>query len=61
MAGVFAGDDVVTAAILDRFVHHGTAVNIRGQSYWLNDKLKAMTTDTASPATQRRNEPIEES
>ncbi len=40
-ASVFAGDEVLTAAILDRLLHHGTVVNIRGRSYRLREKLHA--------------------
>jgi len=42
-ASVFAGDEVLTAAILDRLLHHGTVVNIRGQSYRLREKTRAGT------------------
>jgi DNA replication protein DnaC len=42
-ASVFAGDEVLTAAILDRMLHHGTIINIRGRSYRLRDKLHAGT------------------
>lgn len=43
-AEVFAGDEVLTAAILDRLLHHSTVVNIRGgRSYRLRDKLRAGT------------------
>jgi len=42
-ASVFAGDEVLTAAILDRLLHHGTVVNIRGRSYRLREKLHAGT------------------
>jgi DNA replication protein DnaC len=42
-ASVFAGDEVLTAAILDRLMHHGSVVNIRGKSYRLRDKLQAGT------------------
>lgn len=42
-ASVFAGDEVLTAAILDRLLHHGTVVNIRGRSYRLRDKVQAGT------------------
>lgn len=43
-ASIFAGDEVLTAAILDRLLHHGTTINIRGRSYRLRDKLQAGTT-----------------
>lgn len=33
--------DVLTAAMLDRLLHHGHIVQITGQSYRLKDKLKA--------------------
>jgi DNA replication protein DnaC len=50
-ASVFAGDEVLTAAILDRLLHHGTVVNIRGRSYRLRDKLQAGTTTIPVPAS----------
>ena len=34
-------DQVLAAAILDRFLHHSTTVNIRGHSYCLRDKRKS--------------------
>jgi DNA replication protein DnaC len=37
----FAGDAVVTAAMLDRLLHHATVVQIQGDSYRLKDKRKA--------------------
>jgi DNA replication protein DnaC len=37
----FAGDSVLTAAMLDRILHHSTIVNINGESYPLKDKRKA--------------------
>jgi DNA replication protein DnaC len=46
-ASVFAGDEVLTAAILDRLLHHGSVINIRGRSYRLRDKLQAGTTEPA--------------
>jgi DNA replication protein DnaC len=42
-ASIFAGDEVLTAAILDRLLHHGSVVNIRGKSYRLKDKLQSGT------------------
>lgn len=38
---VFAGDSVLTAAMLDRVLHHSTIVAINGDSYRLKDKHKA--------------------
>lgn len=37
----FAGDTVLTAAMLDRLLHHATVVQIQGDSYRLKDKRKA--------------------
>jgi DNA replication protein DnaC len=37
----FAGDTVLTAAMLDRLLHHSTVVAIQGESYRLKDKRRA--------------------
>src|SRR5580700_7492634 len=37
----FAGDGVLTVAMLDRILHHSTIVSISGESYRLKDKRKA--------------------
>jgi DNA replication protein DnaC len=37
----FAGDGVLSAAMLDRILHHSTIVNISGESFRLKDKRKA--------------------
>jgi DNA replication protein DnaC len=37
----FAGDPVLTAAMLDRLLHHSTVVTIPGESYRLKDKRRA--------------------
>ena len=37
----FAGDPVLTAAMLDRLLHHSTIVSIQGESYRLKDKRRA--------------------
>jgi DNA replication protein DnaC len=37
----FAGDSVLTAAMLDRILHHSIIVNISGESFRLKDKRKA--------------------
>ena len=37
----FAGDAVLTAARLDRLLHHATVVTIQGESYRLKDKRRA--------------------
>ena len=36
-----AGDAVLTAAMLDRLLHHATVVQIAGESYRLKDKRRA--------------------
>lgn len=36
-----AGDATLTAALLDRLLHHATVLNIQGESYRLKDKRKA--------------------
>jgi hypothetical protein len=35
------GDPVLTAAMLDRLLHHSTVVAIQGESYRLKDKRRA--------------------
>ena len=47
----FAGDAVLTAAMLDRILHHATVVQIAGESYRLKDKRRAGI--MARPTTQR--------
>lgn len=37
----FAGDGVLTVAMLDRILHHSTIVNINGESFRLKDKRRA--------------------
>ena len=37
----FAGDAILTAAMLDRILHHSTVVQIAGESYRLKDKRRA--------------------
>ena len=37
----FAGETVLTAAMLDRLLHHSTVVQINGESYRLKDKCRA--------------------
>ncbi len=36
--GEVFGDDVVTAAMIDRLVHHADVINLRGDSYRLQDR-----------------------
>jgi DNA replication protein DnaC len=48
-ATAFAGDQTLTAAMLDRLLHHAHIVQITGESYRLKDKRKAgQTKKTAS-------------
>jgi len=44
---VFAGDEVITVAILDRLLHHSHVINIRGRSWRLKEMEEAiqLTTD----------------
>ncbi|GEO24982.1 hypothetical protein AAC03nite_07670 [Alicyclobacillus acidoterrestris] len=39
--GELFSDGVLVTAVLDRLLHHGEVMNIRGQSYRLKDKMKA--------------------
>ena len=39
--GELFGDRVIATAILDRLLHHGITITIRGDSYRLKEKLKA--------------------
>jgi DNA replication protein DnaC len=39
--GMVFGDPIIATAILDRLLHHSTTVNIRGESYRLEDRRKA--------------------
>jgi hypothetical protein len=42
-APAFADDQTLTAALLDRLLHHGHLVQITGESYRLRDKRRAGT------------------
>jgi DNA replication protein DnaC len=49
-AGTFADDQTLTAAMLDRLLHHAHIVQITGESYRLKDKRKAgQTTRRTTP------------
>lgn len=51
-AMTFADDSTLTAALLDRLLHHAHIVQVSGQSYRLKDKLKSgqvVPRETASP------------
>ncbi len=45
----FAGDSVLTAAMLDRILHHSIIVSLNGDSFRLKDKRKA-----GLPAARRK-------
>jgi len=50
-AGAFADDQTLTAAMLDRLLHHAHIVQIGGESYRLKDKRKAgQTARRTTPA-----------
>ena len=46
---VFADDPVMASAALDRLLHRSTVVNIRGESYRMNEKRRA---GTAAPGME---------
>ncbi len=48
-AGAFADDQTLTAAMLDRLLHHAHIVQITGESYRLKDKRKAGQAAKKSP------------
>jgi DNA replication protein DnaC len=49
-ASAFADDQTLTAAMLDRLLHHAHIVQISGESYRLKDKRKAGQTTTRASA-----------
>lgn len=49
-ATTFADDQTLTAAMLDRLLHHAHIVQMNGDSYRLKDKRKAGTTEHADTA-----------
>ncbi|MEM5354162.1 ATP-binding protein, partial [Paraburkholderia caribensis] len=49
-ATAFADDQTLTAAMLDRLLHHAHIVQISGESYRLKDKRKAGQTGTRAGA-----------
>lgn len=55
---IFAGDEILTTAILDRLLHHVHLVHIDGRSYRLRelDGLLQPQTSAASPPPQRGGE-----
>ncbi|HET7231969.1 MAG TPA: IS21-like element helper ATPase IstB [Longimicrobium sp.] len=55
---IFAGDEVLATAILDRLLHHVHVVHIDGRSYRLRE-LQGLLQGTASSATPRSQSPEE--
>ncbi len=49
-ATTLADDATLTAALLDRLLHHGHIVSLKGESYRLKDKRKAGMTETTNKA-----------
>jgi DNA replication protein DnaC len=50
----FAGDTTLTAALLDRLLHHSHVFQIRGESYRLKDKRKAGVVRPREPAMEQQ-------
>ena len=48
----FAGDSVLTAAMLDRILHHSIIININGESFRLKDKRKAGLLGTSTKSAK---------
>jgi hypothetical protein len=48
----FAGDSVLTAAMLDRILHHSIIININGESFRLKDKRKAGLLGTSTKSVK---------
>jgi len=48
----FAGDAVLTAAMLERILHHSTIVNINGESFRHKDKRQALAPSLAAEHDQ---------
>src|SRR5271155_3158002 len=52
----FAGDAVLTGAMLDRLLHHSTIVSIKGESFRLKDKRKAGLLAASTKAAKHSTE-----
>jgi DNA replication protein DnaC len=57
--GDIFGDPVIASAILDRLLHHATTINIKGESYRLNEKRRAglLLTPRPEPPAVSKGEP----
>jgi DNA replication protein DnaC len=51
----FAGDSVLTVAMLDRVLHHSIIVSISGDSYRLKDKRKAGVISSSRTAARHQS------
>ncbi len=55
--GEMFGDHVLATAILDRLLHHSTTLNIKGESYRLKEKRKAVVlTKNTTPISDENGE-----
>jgi len=52
--GEIFNDQVLATAILDRLLHHSTAINIKGESYRLKEKKKAGLLGTTSKTQETK-------
>ncbi len=55
-AEVFANDQALATAILDRLLHHATTLNIKGESFRLKEKRRAGLLGRAKPTTVEPSE-----
>ena len=51
---VFAGDEKLTTALLDRLAHHAVVITTKGKSYRMRKRRDPETTTTAAPTTPAR-------
>ena len=51
---IFAGDEILTTAILDRLLHHVHVIHIDGRSYRLRDLDALLSPGTAGGAPSPR-------
>jgi IstB-like ATP binding protein len=55
---VFAGDEKLTTALLDRLAHHAVVITTKGKSYRMRKRRDAeATSPTAAPTTPARAAP----
>jgi DNA replication protein DnaC len=48
---VFAGDEKLTTALLDRLAHHATVIATKGRSYRMRKRVSEETTQPTVPVT----------